>query len=276
MMWKRLILFATVVIGLVLTVMSVVPEKVDVGFFDREVNFKFAASSKMPVPSMVINGLALSGYWEGPGFAQVFLVVDGRKYLVMDTRELPEVIEFAGYGARFESMCKDSCRFSPGRPEEMFTIVSGPGMLSIDGYHYSVPLEPTGLAFCPNCKTVKQPATPDHALLVPVILLVLAVLGGHVMGHCCRRPELKKTAVIVFFSAFVVLSGVFGVAVAAPTTALAVTAKQAASVLAAFGVVVLIGIVAFEVLVREREKKKVVPDAEIWREVKEAEDRWEK
>lgn len=271
-MWKRAVLFIAVVLAVVLGAMAF-PDSY-VTFLDKSVSLTVASSSSLPHPEFAINGLALSGRWEGPGFAEVFVMVNGQRFLVMDTRQMPSVVELADFGTPFEVACIETCAMPTSRIDSMFVVLHGPGVLSISKYHYRVPSSPAGLVFCPNCKTAKEPVTPDHSLLLPVILLLLAVVGSHVAGHVCKKGSAKRVALWIFLGSFVVLGGVFGLSVVAPTAAFAVTAKMTASVLAALGVVGLLGVVAFEVLSVHNKEGILEKEHDVWRELEEAEDAW--
>jgi len=270
---KNILLAITVTLAVIMGLMSVSPQTVQSTYFKEVVDLRYASSSGMPTPEMLINGMALSGRWEGPGHAEVYLVTEEQRYLVVDTRKLPPLVQFDAYGIPFEAMCLESCAMPLIKPEKMIAVVYGPGVLSIDEYHYTAPTNPTGLAFCPNCERIEQPRVPNHSLLLPAILLALAVIGAHIMGHCCTRPKVKKALVITFFAGFILIIGIFGVAVAAPTGALSTTAKHAASVASALGVIAILAAAAFEVT-RGRKSTLPVSDSQVWSELEEAEKKW--
>ena len=274
MMWKKVVLAASIVLVIILTIISVKPSGVQVTEFSEKADIRATESTEIPfLKSFPMNGFAVSGSWEGPGFAQVWLEGENHNYLVMDTRTLPKVIELSGLGSGFEAACIDSCKFPEFTPDNLVLLVSGPGVISIDAYHFAVPSTATGLSFCADCKKVDQPETPNHSLLALVFLLLIAVVGSHVLGHICRTPQTKSTALIIFLCSFVALGVVFGVSVAAPTTAIAVTTEKAASVFAAFGMLLLTVIGAIEVLSGKNENP---PMPNVWNDLEDAEEEWQK
>lgn len=275
MIWKKIVLALTIVIAVVLGVMSVRPASVPVSEFNEVANVHLAESSNIPFSRpFSISGLAVSGSWEGPGFAELWFVGENdERYLVLDTRKLLSSLEFSSFGTRFESVCFETCNFAPVKPKNLFAIVSGPGFLSVDSYHFAVPFNPSGLAVCPNCKTARQLQLPDHSSLVLILMLVLAVIGSHALSHICKDSKTKRVLSILFISGFVALGGVFGVSVAAPTSAFAVVTKQAASIFSALGVIVLFVIAGIEMLVSHQDKPETVKPT-VWKELEEAEESW--
>ncbi len=269
MMWKKAVLITTIVIGIVLGVISVKPAQVTE--FTEEAHYRFSETKEIPfLRSFPLSGFGISGSWEGPGYAQVWLVTEGpERWLVFDTGVLMETVELSAFGASFDSACIESCDLPGVIPKQLFVYISGPGMLSIDALHFSVPLNPSGLAI----KTIQQSSAPDHSMLVLVLLLVVAVVGSHTVGHFCNNPTTKKILVMVFLGAFLILGGVFGVSVAAPTAAIAVTAKKAASICAAGVFIILFALLAFEMLQMNKDPAK--PSVSVWKELEEAEEEWE-
>ncbi len=249
MIWKKVVLVLTFVLAIILVIITVNPASVPVTELRESVNLRLSSSAEIPFSKpFALNGLALSGAWEGSGFAEVWLVGEGRKYLVLDTGNLPKVLEFADFGTRFEAACVDSCDFPPLKPEGLFVLVSGPGLLSIDEFHLAVPISPSGLALCPNCKRIKASGTPNHLMLLIVLLSVIAVVGSHSLGHFCKNLLVKRILILLFLGGFVILGSMFGVSMAAPSAAIAVSTQKVASVFAAFGVVTLFFIGAVEML----------------------------
>ncbi len=253
MSWKKAVLLLTAVLAIILGIISVRPSQVPVAEFRESADLRLASSAEIPFHrSIFLSGFALSGSWEGPGYAQVWLLGEDKKYLVMDTRDLPEVLELSAFGTSFDSACIETCSIPPLQPKSLFAIVSGPGVLSIDSYHFTVPLSPSGLALCPNCKKVQQSQTPNHILLLAVLLLVIAVVGSHSLSHCCRNVLSKRFLVVLFLAGFVALGGLFGVSVAAPSAAVVITAQKTISVFAALALLVLFLIGAVEMLVSHK------------------------
>ena len=275
MMWKKAVLVLTVAIAVILGVMNVYPSSVQVSEFSEKAHVRLSGSDQIPFyHPFLMKGLSLSGSWEGPGFAQVWLLAENnQKFLVMDTRTLPEVLEFSAFGTQFEGQCLETCNMAPVLPEKLVAFISGPGFLSIDEYHFVVPLGPSGLVACPTCKKVVQVDTPNHSSLLMILLLVISVVGAHALGHMTQNPRTKRVLIIIFIGAFVALTGVFGVSVAAPTAAVAVATKKAASVLAALALIVLFAIFGAEMFAS---KKPDSPRPDVWKELEEVEEEWEK
>lgn len=272
MMWKKAVIGATIVIAVILSIIAVNPSQVQRTEFSEEAHYRLSETKEISfLKSFALNGFGVSGSWEGPGYAQVWLVTKGpERWLVFDTRAMLETVELSAFGAGFDGVCVDSCDMPGVLPEQLFFYISGPGMLSIDSFHYAVPLNPSGLAI----KTIQQADAPDHSMLVLILLLVLAVIGSHTVGHFCGNPVTKKVLILVFLGAFLVLGGVFGVSVAAPTAAIAVTAKKAASVCAAVSFLILFTLIGVEMLQAEKESSQRSPS--VWNDLEDAEEEWQK
>ncbi len=121
--------------------------------------------------------------------------------------------------------------------------------------------EPSGLAV----KKVQQSKTPDHSILLIVLSLAIAVVGAHSLGHICRRPLTKRIVILVFLGGFVLLGGMFGMAVTSPTSAFAYAAEKTASVLSALGLVALFSILGAEFIFSHRHSENL-----------EVEEKWER
>jgi hypothetical protein len=272
MTWKKTVIGATIVIAIILSVIAVKPSQVQRTEFSEEAHYRLSETKEIPfLRTFALRGFGISGSWEGPGYAQVWLVTEGpERWLVFDTRVMLEAVELSGFGSSFEGVCDESCDMPNVLPKQLFVYISGPGMLSIDALHYAVPLNPSGLAV----KTVQQSDSPDHSMLVLVLLLVIAVVGSHTVSHYCSSPITKKVLVFVFLGAFLVLGGVFGVSIAAPTAAVAITAKKAASVSAAVSFLVLFLLIAAEMM--HIGKQPVQQTSGVWKDLEDAEEEWER
>jgi len=265
MIWKKAVIIATIGIAIILASSALWPAPGEE--IRQDTHLQLSAPSEIPfLDSFAVNGLAISGEWRGSGFAQVWLVGEGREYLVLDTRNSPSAY-------RFERACIDTCSIPSLQPESVLVAVTG-GTLSIDTYHYDVPEAPAGLAVCKNCKRIRQARIPDHSLLLIVLTLVIAVIGAHSLSHCCQNPRRKKMLIVVFIGGFVALTAVFGASLAAPTAAFAVTTKKSASVFAAFALISLFAIIMMEL--RISHKKYEPPQSDVWKEIEEAEESWKK
>ncbi len=272
MTWKKIVLVLTVVIAVIFGLVSVHPANVTE--LHESANVHLSASAKIPFKhSFALKGLALSGSWEGSGRAQVWVVGEDKRYLVLDTSHIPEVIEFASFGTPFESACLQSCSIPPLNAEYLLVMLSSPGFLTIDSYHIAVPLEPTGLSACPDCKKIYQASTPSHFPLLLVLLLVISVFGSHVFGHYCESSNRKRISLIVFFGSFLVLGGLFGLSIVDPTGSVVMMVKNTASVAAALCVVALFVLAAAEYVGFRQHSP---PKADVWKELEEAEEKWEK
>jgi hypothetical protein len=271
-MWKKAVIIATIVIAIVLGIISVKPAGTQSNELIEKTNYRIAMTKELPfLKPFPLNGFGISGAWEGPGYAEVWLVADDEKrYLVFDTHVLPTTLELSAFGERFEGVCIDTCRLPDIMPRRLFVLISGPGILSIDALHFAAPLNPSGLAI----QKIKQSDAPDHSMLVLVMLLAVAVIGAHTCGHFCSNPVAKKVLIFVFLGAFLVLGGVFGVAIAAPTTAIAVTAKKAASVCAAAAFIILFILLAVEMMQVNKDPVQASPS--VWSELENAEETWER
>jgi len=250
MSWKKAVILVAIAITVIMGIMTVRPAQI-ITEFRESTDIRLAESSEIPfIKDFSIKGLAISGSWEGSGYAEVWMIANDKKYLVMDTRKLPKVLEFST-GTRFEAACIDTCVLPPMRPERLYAMISGPGFLIIDQYHFAVQLSPSGMAACKNCRQVKQPRTLDHSMLLLTVLLLVAVVGSHSLGHRCRKKYTKHLLIIIFIGMFITLAAVFGVSLTSPTSALIVTAKRAASISAAIGFLTLFSLISVEMAHKE-------------------------
>lgn len=269
MTWKKVILVLSVVIALILTLIAVRPS--EVAELREHTDVRLSHSAKIPFQhSFALKGLALSGSWEGSGSAEVWLVGGEKRYLVLDTRSVPSVLEFSSFGTRFDSACTETCSIPPLQADYLLVILSGPGFLTIDSYHMSIPLEPTGFLSYP--RTVFDLPMPNHALFLISLLLFIAVVGSHTLGHYCQNPMTKRIVMMIFLGAFIALGSVFGVTLATPTTAFAVVTKQVVSVFAAFVLIALFVLAAYEIIMH----KPSSPKQDVWKDLEEAEEKWGK
>ena len=270
MIWKKAVLVLTFIFALILGIVSVYPS--GVAELQEPANLRLSASAKVPFKhSFPLKGLAVSGTWEGSGRALVWVVGEGKRYLVLDTDSIPDVLEFSFFGSRFENACVDSCSMPALKAETLMVYVSGPGFLTIDSYNMAVPLDATGLALCPNCQRINQTPAPDHFLLSLVLLLVIAVAGSHVLGHYVESVKKKRVLLLIFLSGFLLLGGVFGLALAAPNSNVVLFAKQTASIISAVFMIVLFGIIGVEILAHKQDLSKT----DVWKDLEEAEEKWE-
>lgn len=228
-------------------------------------NMRFTQTTELPFSQpFTVSGLAVSGSWMGNGFAQAWLIGQGEKHLILDTDTLDQ--------PQFTLACEDSCKINPLVPEKLLIVVTG-GQLAINDVNYAVPFEPAGMALCPNCRKVSQKATPDHGVFMIVILLFISVIASQALTNTCSTSGRRKMVTGILVVSFLVLTTVFGVSVAAPTSELATTAKQGASVIAALGVLALFSVGIMEI--RKRDPP-FDPQSKIWNALEEAEDEWEK
>ena len=270
MKWKKVVLVLTLVFGIVLGVNALRSSSIAVSEFREDAHVSFASSAEIPFfRSFLLTGLSISGSWEGPGYAQVWLASGNNQYLVIDTKSLTDTVEFSGFGTRFYAACTETCSIPPVQPEKLLVLISGPGVLSIDSYHFSVPMPPSGLVV----NKIQSIDTPNHSLLVIVLMLVVSVFGAHVLSHISTHPVAKRIVILVFIFAFISITAVFGVSMAAPTSAFAMATKGAASIGAALAVILLFAVVVMEFLVSQRPAQEK-PD--VWRELEEAEEKWMK
>ncbi|VVB81703.1 Uncharacterised protein [uncultured archaeon] len=269
MTWKKAVLVLSVVIALILTLIAVHPA--DVSELREHTDVRLSQSAKIPFHhAFSLTGFALSGSWEGSGSAKVWLVGGEKRYLVLDTKAVTSTLEFSSFGTRFESACDETCSIPPLQAEYLLIVLSGPGFLTIDSYHMAIPLEPTGFLSYP--KTVFDLPTPNHALFLLALLLLISVIGSHALGHYCRNLVTKRIVLMVFLGAFIALGSVFGVTLLTPTSAFSIVTKQVVSVFAAFVLVVLVVLTAFEILVHRQPG----PKQDVWKDLEDAEEKWEK
>jgi len=236
MNWKKAIISLTLILAVIIGVMTTRPET-STPEFSEDANIHLSSSAKILFDSeFALNRLALSGSWEGSGYAQVWLDGDKKDYLVIDTRV---------FGTSFNSACMETCRIPALNPSSLFVHINGPGSLAINNYNFAVPFDPSGMVPCPNCKTIRQSNTPDHFVLLLVLALVITVIGAHSLNHWCRSRTSKRLLIILFLGGFITLGVVFGLAFTS-SAALAAVAKKAVSIFAAMGVITVFIIGAAE------------------------------
>jgi hypothetical protein len=265
MTWKKAVLVLTAVMAVALIIVAFRPPGGSATDVREEANLQIRSSGHIPyTQAFPLKGFALSGNWKGTGVAQVWIVTEGIEYLVLDTRNLKS--------DKFAEFCLDSCDIPVSFAESLIVIVSD-GVLSIDTYDLKAVSGPTGLALCPNCKRIIQRNTPDHFLLLTILLLVISVVGAHALGHCCKRHLSKKVLFVLFLAGFAMLGGLFAAYVGAPDSVAAV-ARKAGSVFAALGVVTLFTIGGIEMRRPANDPEK--PESNIWKDLERAEEEWGK
>lgn len=250
MRWKTGILTSTVLMAALLILFSV---NDNFGEVIERPEITITGSSQLKLSERVVDGFALDGSWQGSGHAEIWLEGESGHKLAFDTRAL----ESTGFFGRdtFALACMETCTLPATKTKNLDVKIEGEGVLRLDGYHYSTPQNAIGLALCPNCKRVSQNQEPDHSLLVIVLLLAISILGSHVLHHCCHDRKVKLSLIAVFTISFVVLLAMFGITITAPTSAVALTFRRSASVLAAFGVLAIFTIIAIEFTIRKRDIK---------------------
>lgn len=256
---KKAVVIVSVALVLALSVLSVRSAME----FSEPVRLQFMSSSRVPVRYDAVNGLSLSGWWEGPGFAQVWLEGEGKQYLVVDTRRLTGTVEFAGFGARFEQECVQSCDVPVFRPGELAVFVSAPGVLSLDEVRVRVPEKPQGMMVAPV-------DGPNHSFVLLGVLLLVGIVGAHWVSRHAERSWVKRVLAGVFTVLFLSLLGVLGASFASPTSGVVAVAKGSASVMAALGLIALLVLGVLEI----HAKKKYlvsIPSPDVWDELEEAE-----
>ena len=269
MRWRLIFLCLALVFSICLIVVSVQPSFIPVTGLKEPVHIRLSESSYVPFyRDFDISGLSISGFWEGPGRAQVWLLRDKKQILVFDTRVLLSSLDFSGFGTRFDNICVDSCRFSPFKPKELFILVSGPGFLTIDEYNYAVPFSATGMA----SRNVQQVGPPDHRLILLIFLILIFVFGAHSVSKVCKRPKIKIAVAGLFILSFIVLSSIFGLSLFSPTSAFTLGARRVASIISAMGVITLFVIAGIEMYFSQKNIKS--DKSGVWKELEEAEDEW--
>ncbi len=255
MNWKKPFLFASVAAVVFLVFFS------SGGHLKLEerVGAKFSRSSVVPLNVQSINGFSLSGSWTGPGIARVWISGEKKNYLVSEI--LP--------GA-FESVCVDSCSFPALKNPELLIVIPSNSLFYVDSVHISLPDEPSALAFCPNCKSVRN--VPDHSILLLALVLLICIFGAHTMNHYCQNPSKKRLLSFVFIGGVVLMGVLFGTAVSL-SGAFAVVAKRSVSILSAFSIVLMMIIAGLEIV--SRSKPVNSSNADVWTELEKEEEKWE-
>jgi len=257
-MWKKAVMIATVVIAIIISFVSLTSRAGVTGNFNMQVY----GTEKIPFSVQGVDSVKFSGSWSGSGSAQVWLVTEDSQYLAFDTRSLP---------ASFSDVCVETCDM-PTSNVMYLSVYTKDGTLTLSEYSADTSSNPSGLAACPNCKSVRTSNSPDHSILLLSLVLTIAIFGSHSLHHCCKRKLSKKVLVVLFVGAFLTMGGVFGVSLTAPSGA-AVIAKQAASVFAALALLVIFVIAAIEL--RASEKTSPI-NSSVWEKLEEAEEEWSK
>jgi len=235
MIWKKIVLAASCIMAVILSLIAFTHNNEVREYVDVHLTHSQDLPFDHPYP---INGMSLSGSWKGNGYAQAWLLADDKQYLILDTGKATT--------SSFREACAESCRTQPVNPKRIHIEIFGDGELFIDEYQLNTASDALGLALCPTCKKVTQEQAPDHSLFLLVLLLLLAIIGAHVMSHCCSKPLVKLAITAIYIVSFLLLTTVFGVSVAAPTTQIAQVAKETASIFSALGVIILFALTAVE------------------------------
>ena len=196
-----------------------------------------------------LSRFAISGQWEGPGSARVFLLDGKQSRLVADTSKLGNM-----NAVHLSEVCVETCDFSGVIPKAIAVQIKGKGSLAIEGYTFNTESNVAGLASCSDCKKIEAVQTPDHAIFLISVLLLITIIGSHRLNHHSTRPMKKRAMAGVFIAGFVSLTALFGFSIFHPDGSIAVLTRYAASIFAAGGVLTLFIMGAFE-SVKEKEER---------------------
>lgn len=111
-------------------------------------------------------------------------------------------------------------------------------------------LPPTGM----EVRTVSRTIEPQHAFLLPGVLLLIAIIGAHTLSHCCRHAYLRKYYIGGLVGSSILLAGVFALGVFSTPEITAAT-QRISSILAAIGVLFVFAVGSFEFLWPGKDKK---------------------
>ena len=156
MIWRKYILISATLMTLILAALVFGP---GARIEDMKEPANILATTPLEIPfhhPFTINGLSATGSWQGKGFGQVWLVGNGKKHLLLDTDQLEPGQK------HFENLCEETCSISPTSADRLVILVTG-GALTIKEFTLAVPMEPAGMAYCPDCKRVSQKQAPDHS-----------------------------------------------------------------------------------------------------------------
>ena len=106
---------------------------------------------------------------------------------------------------------------------------------------------PTGFSSnCPNCLEVSGQTEPNHSYILPVVLLLIAIVGAHSLSDLSSKITAKKCLTFASIPAVFLLALVFGLSIASPTGQATIALQKISSIIAAFGVIFVFGVGAFE------------------------------
>jgi hypothetical protein len=115
---------------------------------------------------------------------------------------------------------------------------------------------PTGLSSpCPNCRQVAEQSEPNHAYILPAILLLIAIVSAHTLSHLSAKITIKKCLTFATIAAVLLLAVVFGLSFASPTGASTMAVQRLSSIIAALGVIGIFLIGAYEIISHNEDKE---------------------
>ena len=235
----------------------------------KPINRVVGESSIIPLNEKAsLSKFAVSGRWNGPGTARVFLLDGKETRLVADTSKLAPNLN----SVYLSDVCVETCEVSGVVPEAIAVQIIGKGNLAIDGYTFTTESNVAGLASCPECKKVNAVQTPDHGIFLISILLLIGIIGSHRFTHHAVNSMKKKVMTGFFITGFMSLTALFIFSIFNPHGVVAVVTRYAASVFAAGGVLTLFVIGGFEIV---REKEGHEAEAAVWKELEHEEEEWE-
>lgn len=238
----QIVFAATIVMAIFLTIASLSNQ---FGEIVEEPNLQLTGSSILPLTPRMTDGFAVTGHWEGEGYANIWFESDTVEALAFDTRKI--------IFGKFDSACIDSCSIPESTSSKLKVEIEGDGLLTLEKLHFATPQNPIGMALCPNCKKVAQTNEPDHSLLVIILLLTISFIGSHTLKHYCKSKTAKYSLLGVFVLTFIIFAALFSITVSAPTSAIAITAKRTASIFSAIGIIALFATITIEVVKKSQE-----------------------
>lgn len=257
MKFTKIIFASTIIMAIFLIAASLSNQ---FGEVVEEPNLELSGSAVLPLTPRKTDGFAVTGRWEGEGYAKIWFETNLAEALAFDTRELEKASFFKQNS--FQEACMDSCNMPESTSSQLKVKIIGDGKLTLEKLHYATPQSPLGMALCPNCKKVAQVDEPNHSLLVIVLLLALSFFGSHTLRQYCKSKKTKYAMLGLFVLSFIIFAGLFSVTVAAPTSAVAITARRTASIFSALGVLALFAIIATEITRKSKEPPEWEPD--VW------------
>jgi len=141
------------------------------------------------------------------------------------------------------------------REIKKFGILAILGLAILFLFWNSSAFQSTGLSSqCPDCKEISGQTDPNHTYILPIALLLVAIVGAHSLSHLSSKITVKRCLMFAMVVSALLFAVVFGFSIVSPTGAATLTVQRLSSIIAAFSVIGIFIIGAYEIISHQEDK----------------------